>query len=303
MDDIKFKIQKEKDGKFFNVLLFLNGEKISNHIFNTFGVLPLMKLNDEEFDLYTCTCGVPGCAGFHEPILHKTNKNKVFWYFSDDYNVEKKLYIFNKSLFNRKILELTNKVAELEKQNIFSMCSYDSISMDANNELKNDFCMFEYIKEKEDEGRIKEQFKKIIDENMPFFQYVNISYNGFTAKYKKEELILMILNESFRYKKSIQKKNKFFKDVANCCEAVMEFIINKRADKIIEIEKNIWEKSDKEELVYPIVFLGRVFFQKEKERMLFEPNGININGEVKPYPNNFSINGKFYEETVQFSVE
>lgn len=306
MDDIKFKVQKEKDGKFFNVLLFLNGEKLSNHIFNTFDILPLLNLTEEEFDLYTCTCGVPGCAGFHDPVLHKSNEKYVFWIFSDDYAVEKKLYMFNKKLFNKKLSELIDKVNELENNNIFSMCSYDSIEMSEQEPLTNTVSVLEYIKEKEKRSLFNQKIKTIIDGNMPFFNYVVLDFNGFKAKYKKEEFVLMVLNGGVHYTSSVKEKAKFIKSLDNSCEIIMDFLFNKRTERLIELEKKIWSKLDQEDLddlVYPLAFLGRVYMQKEKESITFNSKGININGVLTPYPNNFSINDKLCDQTVSIYVE
>lgn len=136
MDQIKFIIEEAKalktvDFKSYDVSVYLNDKKMPHTIFNAPAVLPLHRVNDAQFDLFTCSCGAAGCAGFQSPVKQTKGDGVFIWNFpeSNDYTTEKKVYVFADKAFKKAFTELNKQMNKLEKQNIFHYtCIRDNTS-------------------------------------------------------------------------------------------------------------------------------------------------------------------------------
>lgn len=198
MDTIKFEIVQAKNFEeqklsfeTYGVSVFLNEKKMPHTFFNSTSVLSAVRQKFAEFDLFTCTCGVAGCAGFLVEIIHSVKDSIVEWEFpeKDYYITDKKVYHFVKKDFNDSFSNLYDKMLELEKENIIheNLVCFDYIydADDADNyvimDLKEsmNFLLNHYENEAKFDCMLKETFPTIWNKN---FKY---TYEGKTG----EELI------------------------------------------------------------------------------------------------------------------
>ena len=125
MDKIRLQISEidtlEKTSyKSYEVEIFLNEKTLGSSLFNAAEVLSAVKFDFTEFDLFTCSCGVPGCAGYHSPVTQQKTKNIVKWTFPSEnyYSTEKLIYEFNRKEFELIFKSLTKRMIELENDNV-----------------------------------------------------------------------------------------------------------------------------------------------------------------------------------------
>lgn len=125
MDKIKFTITEPTliEGtklKCYDIKVILNNKELPHSIFNATEVVSAYEFKNVEFDLFTCSCGVAGCAGFHDYVVHKRSIGKVTWTFpkEDYYKTEQKIYTFNQEQFDSEFKDLKNKMLSLEKSGV-----------------------------------------------------------------------------------------------------------------------------------------------------------------------------------------
>lgn len=88
----------------FNVEVRLNGKILLDRALFNFGAIPDFHSICEDIDLYTCSCGVPGCAGFNGDVKHIVAGDRVRWIFRDSEGghfsaVAPREYSFDKGAF------------------------------------------------------------------------------------------------------------------------------------------------------------------------------------------------------------
>ncbi len=136
MDKIKISfskpIESQKNPSIFiyNLLVNLNEKDMGSAVFNTFSVLSAAQFKYSEFFLFTCSCGTPQCAGFHDVIQQKIINNHVYWYFpKENYYKNKKIeYVFDKSEFFNEINHAKEMILELAKKNFFAESMIENMS-------------------------------------------------------------------------------------------------------------------------------------------------------------------------------
>lgn len=122
MDKIRFEVidaQLENNNlKTYNVEIFLNGKALKDKMFNTCEVLAASSRENVTFDLLTCECGYPACAGFNKPVIQTKTAETIKWTFPDDgsYDVQKKEFEFDQSEFNQQFSQLKSLLLKLEEQ-------------------------------------------------------------------------------------------------------------------------------------------------------------------------------------------
>lgn len=125
MDIIKFIIEEPTPTHLavqaVGVALYLNGNKVPHNILNTPKVVAAHSFKFAEFDLYTCSCGEPGCAGFQSPVVQVKNGETVTWTFpeTDDYKTDKKVYEFENAQFTAEFEQLLANLLKLEEDGIY----------------------------------------------------------------------------------------------------------------------------------------------------------------------------------------
>lgn len=79
--------------------------KVITHLFDPEEfVFPLIEDKTVNLFLFTCSCGVPGCAGWHDGFHVLTTKDQVIWVNGDPENTDQ---ILEKSIFEREEYEYT----------------------------------------------------------------------------------------------------------------------------------------------------------------------------------------------------
>lgn len=77
-----------------------------------------------DFSLFTCGCGVPGCAGYHEDVLLGSERDFITWHvpftgyqqhFSKNYGDGPWNFRFSTSLYSRALKKLKEDLLALER--------------------------------------------------------------------------------------------------------------------------------------------------------------------------------------------
>lgn len=196
MDKINFELTEvtpiEKTSlKQYDVKVVLNGFSLGHVIFNADTVVPAGRFDFAEFDLFTCGCGVPGCAGFHTSVIQKKSDHSVKWIFPTDksYNVEKMEYDFDRIQFENTVESLRTKMLELEKDDTYPVASISDDSSygddDATCEVRSS--LSESFQWQEDHYNAKQKFEAMLQEK--FHTYLNKAFAfEYEGKNSKETL-------------------------------------------------------------------------------------------------------------------
>lgn len=83
MNTIDFRATKSDLG-LAEVTVLLDGREISDHEFDPAGLLFGADYEAVSFHLFSCSCGVPGCSGFDEPIEHRRTPGAIVWSVPDE---------------------------------------------------------------------------------------------------------------------------------------------------------------------------------------------------------------------------
>lgn len=67
-----------------DVGLVLNGQPLADGLVDVAALIGCATLPLSRFDLYTCGCGVAGCAGFHAPLVQRRQGDTVSWTTEDE---------------------------------------------------------------------------------------------------------------------------------------------------------------------------------------------------------------------------
>lgn len=59
--------------------LVLNGQPLADGLVDVASLIGCATLPLSRFDLYTCGCGIAGCAGFHDPLVQRRQGSTVSW--------------------------------------------------------------------------------------------------------------------------------------------------------------------------------------------------------------------------------
>lgn len=227
MDNIKFVVEEiyELEGsefKSYEVAVYLNDKKLPHSIFNASEVLPIYKYHFVEFDLFTCSCGVAGCAGFQSPVTQTIQNEVVTWKFPEenDYTTDKKVYEFSKVEYQKEFEKLIAHMVALEKENIIhntlvrdeAMYGYneeedsDRPRYEVSTTLKESMKWYEgrYQGEQNFNDMLKQTFPELMDKK---FQY---TYNGVEGRYSHDlgSVVCRLLNQYPRKAKETAFLNK-----------------------------------------------------------------------------------------------
>lgn len=134
MDTIKFEVTniaeiKNTDIKQCDVALFFNDLPIRG-LLNANEAIAASRFNVAEFDLFTCSCGVPGCAGYQEPVKQTKESGLAIWKFPECYKTDKNEYRFDHQQFTSAFDGLFSKLESLESDNIYAASNIDLMGDD-----------------------------------------------------------------------------------------------------------------------------------------------------------------------------
>ena len=196
------------DFKGYNLTLSLKDETFKNQLLNFVEVLCLIDLHFAEFDLFTCSCGIAGCAGYHYSVVQTVEDGIVTWTFpeSGDYKTNKKVYRFDLVSFQKVLKATIKQVKALEKEKIYNSLlvrddsdyvGYEDDGKSQKYSIKNKFIkefkyIFNYF-----HGR--QNFYDMLHEKYPHFVNKSFYWVYDNKKFKKEvefgTLIGNILNQ------------------------------------------------------------------------------------------------------------
>lgn len=133
MDSIKFVFGEatpveETNFSQYLINIILNGHTFSS-LLNLSAVMALANFHYAEFDLFTCSCGEPGCAGFQSAVKQSISNGITTWKFphSEAYTVaNNKEYHFDQKEFETILKNTLSAIFELESTNIFHESRIDS---------------------------------------------------------------------------------------------------------------------------------------------------------------------------------
>ena len=159
MDTIKLQISEdkpkdnEKSINTISVTMFLNNELMSSLVDIT-SLLGVYAVEKADFNLYTCSCGVPECGGFFELVKHEKDKNTITWTLPEEekevYTFSKKTFVFDKNLFQKEVNQFIDSVLEYEKKGFYL------------EQHLNEICPSYLYEDDQDEEKIKEEQLKIL---------------------------------------------------------------------------------------------------------------------------------------------
>lgn len=188
--------------KGFEIDVYLNDKRLPHSVFNAEQVIPASGFNFAEFDLFTCSCGVPGCAGFHYQVIQNKTDKSVVWTFpeTDDYKTEKKVYEFEIKDFAREFEDLLKGVLDLEAQGVYYSTTMNSNSIEEQDEPVNTIeSITKSIKWYKESFQVTQSQHDILLKEFPemFSQKFIFIYDGTKGKHEftLKNMIGKILNE------------------------------------------------------------------------------------------------------------
>lgn len=194
--------------KGFAIDVYLNDKRLAHSIFNAEQVIPASSFNFAEFDLCTCSCGVPGCAGFHYQVVQNKTEKTVVWTFpeTDDYKTDKKIYQFESKSFTQEFEVLMKNILKLESEGVYYETVINAQSIEDQDEpVSNVESIAKSINwYKEDFQAIEDQHSMLLNEFPEMFsQNFYFVYKGEQSKHEftLKSLIGKILNQ-YPYKVS-----------------------------------------------------------------------------------------------------
>lgn len=257
MDQIKFVIEEPStlegvDFKRYDVAVYLNDKKLAHNLFNAAEVLPVYKYHFAEFDMFTCSCGIAGCAGFQAPVIHTAKEGIVTWTFpeGDSYKTDKKVYQFVQSEFQEVFAKLNKDMLALEKKKMF----HDTLIRDESMYIGYD----ETLDEKQPRFEAREQLKESLKwfenryqgvqnfNDMLEEKYPDLVSKDFRYTYEKEEskyayslgdVVGRLLNQF----PSRAKEKSYLKSCEVAVEAIID-MLNGNNKKFKKIAHNSYEK-------------------------------------------------------------
>lgn len=205
MDTIKFVIgtpyETHLAAKGVEVELFFNDKPVPHSILNVPQIVAAHKFKFAEFDLYTCSCGVPGCAGFHTQVIQTKVGSTTLWTFPEtgEYKTEKMVYEFETSDFSAQFEKLMADLLKLEEDGIYNSVlipqdygdEYSKTETPQSIEESFDWYENRYQAEQNQRDMLEANFPEMMDKKFIF------TYDGVNGKYPYQfnTLIGKIINQ------------------------------------------------------------------------------------------------------------
>ena len=268
MDNISFTLEFKQEQKTYDVAVFLNDKKLPHNTFSLGDVLSATAQSFSEFDMFTCTCGHSGCAGFHTCITHRKENGIVHWEFPEDndYVTDKKIYQFEQTHFENSIKCLKSDICQAEKEGFHSLIiqALDRDDTPYNSEKAlNSY--FSYYKNRSDLYElIKSEFPQ--EYNQEYY----LQYGSLTDSYSSKlyNLIPIFINQwpysnvSWIY----------FARIKYVCHALKDFLYHHNVEKLAHISQYYHQKNG-------VGFFERFFSEEFLDNM--EENWYLFNLKLK----------------------
>lgn len=119
-------VQADTPEYMLSVRAVLNGEK-QERAFDLWCFMQSRKTR--EWEIFTCSCGIAGCAGIYDGIKVKVRKHTVEWRLdlkhNSGYNGLKRFYSFDRKAYEQAIEDVMAKLVEYAKDpNIFDQFTH-----------------------------------------------------------------------------------------------------------------------------------------------------------------------------------
>lgn len=281
MDTIKFIITEPSEVKntqyqSCDIVVQFNQEELPHAFFNVNQVIASSKIDFVEFDLFTCSCGEPGCAGFQSPVFQKKNEQTVVWEFpkEDMYKTHKKVYEFDKEQFEAEFSKLFNELTKLEANNIFVACNFDHMGyeeQDLGFEPQPPICIEEgtewWTSRLLAESKAHSIISNIVGDS--FSDDFIVKYDGKEPKYKTSAYYLIgsLLND---FPKNTSDES-YYEKLKETSVALFKAINGSNSDI-----HNIIIKSYSENELEPKDFIVRWFWEFEENPQSFDINKVSF---------------------------
>lgn len=254
MDQIKFVIEEPTtlegvDFKRYDVAVCLNEKKLPHNLFNVAEVLPVYKYHFAEFDMFTCSCGVAGCAGFQTPVVQTVKDGIVTWTFPEgnEYKTDKKVYQFDQKQFKEVFSQLNKDMFALEKQKIIHDTFIRDESMYGGyeeNQVRYEATpMKESLKWFENRYQGIQNFNDMLEEKYPDLVNKDFRYTYETEEskypYSLGEVVGRLLNKF----PSRAKEKAYLQSCEVAVEAIIEMLAGNNK-KFKKMSHNSYEKND-----------------------------------------------------------
>lgn len=260
MDSIKFNIDNFKNSNGFSTYqidVVINDEVIRDNLLNLPQIIAIANVGgvpfQSSFDLLTCECGVPGCAGFHDQIKQKVTLEEVVWEFPSEnyYNTKKLSYHFDKMHFMQEFKKLSNEVFSLEEKSFYhpSQLSDDMFISPEDQSSDEQVTILSLSKSVEIYKSYYLSYKKFNDViNYHFAEFAGqkflFEYEGIILDkkidYSFEELICKILNE---FPDSRGVSQSYLKRVVLAGVAIKEVMISGEHGRFNRVIERSWKKN------------------------------------------------------------
>lgn len=117
MNTIEFEIIKTENN-IFDVDVVIDNQRMKG-LLDLPSVLNLARLELCRFDLFTCSCGIAGCAGYHETVVMKKTHDGIVRMEIPDYYPVYGIFYFDQKDFDYKLGLLGAMAYGLESKNVY----------------------------------------------------------------------------------------------------------------------------------------------------------------------------------------
>jgi len=131
MDTLSFRCTPDAKGTAVLVEALINGASPTQNVLDIGGVLFGGALDTCAYDLYTCSCGHAGCAGFHEPLRQRRAGGTVEWLVEDEKLVRllgTTRLVFDAAQFDAARAALKAELEAFEQQGLSAECLVSSFA-------------------------------------------------------------------------------------------------------------------------------------------------------------------------------
>ena len=249
MNTIEFKINQHGKNigsyEYYDVIVLVDRKEIPYDILNGVAPIAASQVDNIEFDLFTCDCGEPGCAGFMDPILQEKTKDTVIWRLDGKYErlFGSSQLTFNREQFETTFNELYKTIKNLEDNKVYLWNMLDTFIVE--DEKQNaPYSIDEGMKYFNNVFHFESLTKQTIKEAAP--EYYNKEfiecYNGICSNHAAQ--FEWIVNGALNQYCSKFEGSKFFMaKVTYAAKAIVEFIENRNAKDLERFIKFQYRKS------------------------------------------------------------
>lgn len=213
-DESTFKPYDDAPILTYGIDVLINDEIVSGTL-NVQSVLALPCVPSSEIYLFTCSCGVPECAGIWDTISHKVEGDKVIWRIKEHSTHEEKArnLVFDLNLFLQSIYDLKSEIISREAKGEFHSTCTESLFTELDESIIG-VHVSDYLPQIEHNLKLEFEFDSFLKAKAPdlYGRKFIFEYDGNKSKFDLtlDELVCRILNDSPRRFKGDMNSNNYF---------------------------------------------------------------------------------------------